>query len=103
MELDVVWSLSFDHLTYRSFFFSLDSTYTYRRRRHSPHRDEERHSTHVVSTTTTHRMRTIVARISRRAVSRLLASVNPIHLDTKRSLNHYHPTRQLEVEFEKGT
>ena len=42
MKLDVV---SFDHLTYvtfiRSFFFSLDSTYTYhrRRRRHSPHHD----------------------------------------------------------------
>jgi hypothetical protein len=56
MELDVVWSLPFDHLTYRLpilLFFSLDSTYTYHhRRRHSPHHDEQRHSTHLVPTTT---------------------------------------------------
>ena len=102
MELDIVWSLTFDHLTYRSFRFSLDSTYTYRRRRHSPYHDGQRHSTYLVPTTT-HRMRTMAARISRRVGPRLLASVNPSTWTHNYLLNHSHKqTRQLEFEFENG-
>jgi hypothetical protein len=40
-----------------------------------------------------HQMRTIAARTSRRVVSRLFASVNPIHLDTQRSTQPL-PTHQ---------
>ena len=91
MELDVVWSLSFDHLTYRSFRFSLDSTYTYRRRRYSSYHDGQRHSTYLVPTTT-HRMRTMAARTSRRVGPRLLASVNPSTCQWTHNylLNHSH-------------